>query len=57
MIKSLEYYKCLAIQKNWQSLQSTANWVKYAQKILEKYLRLKDWDQVQLSNNTLGEGI
>lgn len=56
-METFEYQKCLACQSSWQSPQSAANQMEYAQKMLEKYLRPKDWNQVQFSNGTLGEGV
>lgn len=46
VIGRFEYHKCLACQRNWQSPQSAAYQVKYIWKMLKKYLRQKDWDQV-----------
>ena len=47
---NLEYHKCLACQRSWQSPRSAANRVEYARKMLEKYPRPKDWDRVRFSN-------
>ena len=55
---SLEYHEYLACQRSWQLPGNAVNQVEYAQKMLEKYPRPKDWDRVRFSVNTLmGEGI
>ena len=47
---TLEYHKCLACQRGWQSPTSKKNRVQYAKLMLARYRDLKDWDCVRFSD-------
>lgn len=44
---SIDYHKCLACRRGWQSPRSCANRVEYARIMLEKNPVPEDWDQVR----------
>ena len=47
---SLDYQKCLACQRVWQSPRNCANRMEYARIMLEKYPEPEDWDRVRWSD-------
>ena len=47
---SLDYHKCLACQRGWQSPSSKKNRVEYAKYMLERYPEPEDWDRVRFSD-------
>lgn len=44
------YHKCLAYQRDWQSLSNKKNKVKYAKYMLERYFNPENWNCVRFSN-------
>lgn len=50
VIDSLNYHKCFACQRNWQSLSSKKNKIGYVKYMLEKYFESEDWDRIRFSD-------
>ena len=47
---TMDYHKCLACQRGWQSPKRAANRVKYAKVMLERHPEPEDWDRVRFSD-------
>ncbi len=43
---TLQYHKCFACQRGWQSSSSKKNRVQFAESMLARYPNPKDWDRV-----------
>ena len=47
---TLQYHKCLACRRGWQSPSSKKNRVQFAESMLARYPNPEDWDCVRFSN-------
>ena len=46
----MDYHKCLACQRGWQSLASKKNRLQYAELMLTRYPHPEDWDRARFSD-------